>query len=143
VDLDRSSPGIEEKCENAMMMPRRLVSRLVTAVLSGMFALSPVRAEPPARASARPLPDWVKKSNQNAKLMIELMAKLQPELAARLGVEGYDHQITDQSPGFVERRLKATRQVHAELAWIPMQKRKRNNSMVFPRFFRGVHEVLS
>ena len=47
--------------------------------------------------------------------MIELMAKLQPEQAAQLGVEGYDDQITDLSPGFVERQLKATREVHAEL----------------------------
>ena len=47
--------------------------------------------------------------------MIELMAKLQPEAAARFGVEGYDDQITDLSPGFVERQLKATELVHAEL----------------------------
>jgi hypothetical protein len=47
--------------------------------------------------------------------MVELLAMLQPEDAAKFGVEGYDEQITDLSPGFVERRLKAMRQVHAEL----------------------------
>ena len=76
----------------------------------------PVRAQPPAKAAPRPLADWVKKSNQNAKVMIELMAKLQPEGASELGVEGYDEQITDLTPGFVERQLEATRKVHAELA---------------------------
>ena len=75
----------------------------------------PVRAEGPARLAPRPLAEWVKKSNQNAKIMVELMAKLQPEAASQFGVEGYDDQISDMSPGFVERQIKAIRVVHTEL----------------------------
>jgi len=95
-------------------------SRLAAfSLLVGLVPLnlgSPVRAQPPAKAAPRPLADWVKISNQNAKVMIELMAKLQPEGASALGVEGYDDQISDLSPGFVERQLEAIRKVHAELA---------------------------
>jgi hypothetical protein len=98
-----------------MQMLPTLVSRILIAALSGLLVVPAARAQPPARANPRPLTDWVKKSNQNAKLMIELMAKLQPEAAAQFGVEGYDDQITDLSPGFVDRQLSAIRPVHAEL----------------------------
>jgi Bacterial protein of unknown function (DUF885) len=98
-----------------MMMPAKRVSQFLAVGLVSLIVVSMVRAEQPANAAQRPLADWVKKSNGNAKLMIELMAKLQPELAAQFGVEGYDDQISDLTPGFVERELKASRQVHAEL----------------------------
>jgi len=95
-------------------------SRFATCfLLAGLGLLipgSPVRAQPPAKAAPRPLADWVKRSNQNSKIMIELMAKLQPEGASELGVEGYDDQVTDLSPGFIERQLEATRKVRVELA---------------------------
>ena len=68
-----------------------------------------IRAQPSAPAGPRPLADWVKKSNQNAQVMIDLLAKLQPEGPSALGVEGHDDQITDLSPGFVERQLEATK----------------------------------
>jgi hypothetical protein len=98
-----------------MMTLPKSVGRCFTTGLSSLIVVCAVRADEPAKGASRPVADWVKKSNQHAKLMIELMAKLQPEAAARLGVEGYDDQITDLSPGFVERQLKATRAVHAEL----------------------------
>ena len=47
--------------------------------------------------------------------MVELMAKLQPETASQLGVEGHDDEISDLSPGIVARQLAAIRPVHAEL----------------------------
>ncbi len=92
-----------------MVMLPKLVGRLLAAGLSSVIVVCAVRAEQPTKAGPRPLADWVKKSNQNSKLMVELIAKLQPEIAAQLGVEGYDEQITDLSPGFVERQLDATR----------------------------------
>ena len=99
-----------------MEMPRRIAPHLVIAgVVSLIFGSAPVRAEAPARPAPRPLAEWVKKSNQNAKIMVELMAKLQPEAASQFGVEGYDDQILDLSPGFVERQIKAIRVVHTEL----------------------------
>jgi hypothetical protein len=77
--------------------------------------LGSVRAQGPSKPASRPVAAWVKKSNENARLMVELMAKLQPEAASEFGVEGFDGKITDLSPGFVERDLKATREVHAKL----------------------------
>ncbi len=74
-----------------------------------------VRADQPAKPVPQTLADWVKKSNQNAKIVVELMAKLQPEEASQFGVEGYDDQISDISHGFVDRRLAAIRVVHTEL----------------------------
>ncbi len=38
-----------------------------------------------------------------------------PKQASQFGVEGFDDQISDLSPGFVERQLEATREVHAKL----------------------------
>ena len=95
--------------------PRTAPGLLMTALLAVVFVTT-ARAQSPVKPAPRPLADWVKKSNQNAKLMVELMAKLQPEAAAQFGVEGYDDQISDLSPGFVERQVKATREVHSELA---------------------------
>lgn len=94
----------------------RIATRFLVAGLVALILGTPARAQPPAKAAPRPLADWVKRSNQNSKVMIDLLAKLQPEGASELGVEGYDDQITDLSPGFVERQLEATRKVHAELA---------------------------
>jgi uncharacterized protein (DUF885 family) len=96
-------------------MSRIAASRLYLAGALVLILVAPVRSEPPAKPASPRDGDWVKKSNQNARLMVELVAKLQPEAAAELGVEGYDDQITDQSPGYVERQLAASRAVHATL----------------------------
>ena len=48
------------------------------------------------------------------RLAVELMAKLMPEGASELGVEGHDQEISDISPGHVERQLEAARKVHTE-----------------------------
>jgi hypothetical protein len=98
-----------------MEMLRRPASHLVVAGLITCLMVPGAQAQPPAKPVAPPVADWVKKSNQNARLMVELMAKLQPESASQFGVEGYDDQISDLSPGFVERQLKATREVHEKL----------------------------
>jgi uncharacterized protein (DUF885 family) len=42
-------------------------------------------------------PAWVARSNTNAQLLLQLMAKYNPESASRLGVDGFDEQITDLS----------------------------------------------
>jgi hypothetical protein len=93
--------------------------RLLTAAMFPVILVSAARAQPETTPASRPVADWVKKSNQNTKVMVELLAKLQPEAASQFGVEGYDDQIIDLSPGFVARQLKATRDVHAELARRP------------------------
>ncbi|MBC3878428.1 DUF885 domain-containing protein [Undibacterium sp. FT79W] len=63
---------------------------------------------------------WVAKSNDNAKLLLDLMVKYSPESATQLGVDGYDEMITDMSHDLYDASVKDTNAVVAEL-----QKRKR------------------
>jgi Bacterial protein of unknown function (DUF885) len=99
-----------------MEMPRRFAPRLAVAGLITFIFVPGARTQPPAQPAAPPVAGWVKKSNENARLMVELMAKIQPEEASQFGVEGYDDQISDLSPGFVKRQLAATREVLSKLA---------------------------
>ncbi len=39
--------------------------------------------------------DWVARSNENSKLLLNVLAKYAPETASTLGVDGFDDQITD------------------------------------------------
>jgi uncharacterized protein (DUF885 family) len=50
--------------------------------------------------------DWVVKSDSYTGKLLEVFAKHDPESAARIGVEGYDREITDLTMGFRERELK-------------------------------------
>ncbi len=68
-------------------------------------------------------PAWVTKSNANAKLVLNVMAKYSPESASGLGVDGYDEQITDLSRDHFEQTNKDTRAVIAEL-----QKRRKTET---------------
>jgi uncharacterized protein (DUF885 family) len=66
----------------------------------------------PALAAEQP---WVTKSNENAKLLLNVVAKYSPENATELGVDGYDEQITDMSRDLFEATNKDTRAVIAQL----------------------------
>lgn len=63
---------------------------------------------------------WVTKSNDNAKLLLKLIAKYSPESASQLGVDGYDELITDMSRDFYDANVKDSNAVITEL-----QKRKK------------------
>lgn len=81
---------------------KKLLSGLTLALLS-------------LHVSAATEPAWVAKSNENAKLLLNLQAKYSPESASILGVDGYDEQITDMSRDLYEATAKDTRAVIAEL----------------------------
>jgi hypothetical protein len=51
-------------------------------------------------------PEWITRSNDHAKILLEAQARISPEGAARLGVEGVDEKILDLKPGFAERNRK-------------------------------------
>jgi hypothetical protein len=59
-----------------------------------------------AAAWAQTPPAWVQKSNQNAQLLVDLMARYVPEEAGSNGVRGVDDQISSASPGQPERFRK-------------------------------------
>jgi uncharacterized protein (DUF885 family) len=58
---------------------------------------------------------WVTKSNANAKLLLNVVAKYSPEDASSLGVDGFDNQIVDLSRDQYEPQLKDLRATVAEL----------------------------
>jgi hypothetical protein len=66
----------------------------------------------PALAAEQP---WVTKSNENAKLLLNVVAKYSPENATELGVDGFDEQITDMSRDLFEATNKDVRAVIAQL----------------------------
>ncbi len=80
------------------MRPTLLVSALTVLSLS-LFAA----------------PDWVTRSNENAQVLLQVMAKFQPEQAAAFGVTGIDTQVSDRSPGYRERYQAAMAGAQAEL----------------------------
>ncbi|MGX4642957.1 DUF885 domain-containing protein [Massilia sp. SYSU DXS3249] len=80
---------------------RTLLSGLIVAALS-----LPAAAAEPA---------WVTKSNTNAKVLLNVLAKYSPESASNLGVEGYDEQIVDLSRDQFEATNRDMRAAIAEL----------------------------
>ncbi len=58
---------------------------------------------------------WVEKSNEHAQVVLSAFAKLAPEGAASMGVDGLDENITDLSPGLHERSQRIIKEVIAEL----------------------------
>lgn len=66
---------------------RPLLGALMAAAFLNLSSLPARAVEPP----------WVARSNENAKVLLQVMAKYSPESASQLGVEGFDQQITDLS----------------------------------------------
>ncbi|WP_198420870.1 DUF885 domain-containing protein [Massilia atriviolacea] len=98
-----------------MPKPQTTIRTIRAAVALAMLSLcAAVSAAEPA---------WVAKSNANAKLVLNVMAKYAPESASGLGVDGYDEQITDLSRDHFEQTNKDTRAVIAEL-----QKRRKSET---------------
>lgn len=56
------------------------------------IGLSIVLASAAVRAAELP---WVARSNDNAKVLLDMLAKYSPETASQIGVDGYDEAITD------------------------------------------------
>lgn len=70
---------------------------MLRSLLLILFALG---AAPVFSADA----SWIEESNRNAEVLLEVLAKYQPETAANLGVEGYDQAVMDLGPGVVQRQ---------------------------------------
>jgi hypothetical protein len=79
-------------------------------MISGLLAIT-FFALPAAAAEE----DWVAKSNENAQVVLEVLAKFSPEGAASIGVEGLDEEISDLGEGIYERGLQASYDLLAEL----------------------------
>jgi len=77
-------------------------------LLAGALALLalPLQAQTPA---------WVARSDQNADVLLQVLAKSSPESASSLGIPGLDEEISDFKPGYQERNRKALEQAAATL----------------------------
>lgn len=75
-----------------------------------LLALAAVPTQSPAADLA-----WVGRSNANARPLLEVMARYQPESAASLGVDGSDADIFDLRPDYDRRLEDDLRKVAAEL----------------------------
>ncbi len=59
--------------------------------------------------------DWVAESDEHAQLVLEVLARFNPEGAGSLGVDGLDEEIVDLGPDIYARAMQASRDVLAEL----------------------------
>lgn len=87
-----------------MLPTRPLVRTVLAGLLAAALAVPAFAAEPA----------WVTKSNDNAKVLLNVLAKYSPESASNLGVNGYDEQITDFSRDLFEATNKDLRAAIAE-----------------------------
>ncbi|MGC2321499.1 MAG: hypothetical protein WA463_02610, partial [Terriglobales bacterium] len=88
-------------------------SRITAAVFNLFLLLAPMSAQQPAAKPAAPA--WVGRSNQDAQVLLKVMARFNPESASRFGVSGFDEQVVDLQPRFLEREREALRQAQGEL----------------------------
>lgn len=58
---------------------------------------------------------WVSRSNENAKVLLQVLARYSPESASQLGVDGFDEVITDLSRDRYEATSRDVRQAIVEL----------------------------
>ncbi len=105
-------------------MDRRLPtssSRARAAAVSAFLAVSLILH---GRSNAQPTPAETKpasnaaaleRSNENAKVLLEVMARFSPEGAGRQGVPGLDEEILDLKPGRSERVSKAVEEARGKL----------------------------
>ena len=87
-------------------------SRLILAVLLMIPTFVLGQGGAPTAAGQ---PAWVARSNENAQVLIQVLARFEPEAASRVGAEGYDGQIVDMKPEVNERSRQATRVAIEEL----------------------------
>lgn len=59
--------------------------------------------------------DWVQKSNENARIVLEAIARFNPETAGSIGVDGLDEEILDLRENLYERDIKDSERVLGEL----------------------------
>jgi uncharacterized protein (DUF885 family) len=91
------------------------IARIIMKTLMIRSALSVALAAALALPALAAEQAWVTKSNDNAKAVLNVMAKYSPESAGGLGVDGYDEKITDMSRDLFDAANKDTLAVIAEL----------------------------
>lgn len=89
--------------------PAPSMRALFALALLAVSAAPSFAATPAANAPA-PAAAWVTRSNQNAQVLLDVMARFAPEQAGFFGVAGMDEKVLDLNPGFEERADAAIRE---------------------------------
>ena len=87
-------------------MLHRLIRLKIILILAAI-----VTAAPYSEAAE----NWVERSNENAKILLDVFSRYNPEFAGQLGVEGVDENIIDLTPGFNDRANRDTEAAIAQL----------------------------
>ena len=90
-------------------------SQAIAAVLSVFSMVAPTMNAQQPSSTAHSSPEWVERSNQDAQVLLKVLARFNPEAASRFGVTGLDEQVIDLQPRFEERGREATREAQREL----------------------------
>lgn len=78
---------------------------IIGALAAALLLASPVRADE----------GWVAKSNAHADVLLESLARFNPEAAGSLGVDGLDEEVIDLREGLYERGLADAERILADL----------------------------
>ena len=89
--------------------------RTIAVVFSVFLLLAAMSAQQPASTPQPAAPAWVERSNQDAQVLLKVMARFNPEAAGFFGVSGVDEQVVDLQPRFLEREREALSQAVGEL----------------------------
>ncbi|WP_430387428.1 DUF885 domain-containing protein [Dyella sp. 20L07] len=74
--------------------------RLALALAVSLVAVGSTHAETKA-------PTWIDRSNADAKVMLDVLARFSPEFASQIGMPGYDDKVADLKPQVDERSRAA------------------------------------
>lgn len=95
--------------------PLKTIVLTLVALFTFILCLTPAVTGMQSAQPVTPSASWVERSNQNAQVLLQPLAKLSPEGAGSLGIEGLDEQIIDFKPGFIERYKQAAKTATQEL----------------------------
>jgi len=78
------------------------------------FVIAAALAAGSAHAQSKP-PEWIERSNADAKVLLDATARFSPESASQIGILGYDDKVADLKPGIDERTRAAMVEVKSKL----------------------------
>ena len=89
-------------------------ARVATVLLLG---LTPLNAAEPATEAVAPsaAPAWVARSNDNARVLLDVIGKLAPEQAGAIGVDGLDEEVSKLPLDVEEQSIRAVEAAAATL----------------------------
>ncbi|MEP6897638.1 MAG: DUF885 domain-containing protein [Rhodanobacter sp.] len=83
---------------------------LAVALATVLTAAGSVHAQ-----TATTPPAWVARSNADAQVMLDTLARFSPEFASQIGIPGYDDKVADMKPGIDSRSRAALQDAKAKL----------------------------